>query len=346
MRSSSAFARALALVCLVCIAEPACADPVEDFYRGKQIRLYINSSAGGGYDIYARLVARFLGDHIPGKPAIVPQNMPGAEGRRAAAYVYEAVEKDGLSLGALNRSVALAQAMGDTGLKFDSAKFNWIGNVASDNSTLVTWHTSGVETVEDAKTKEVTLGASGDGNSSIFPLVMNAVLGTKFKVIRGYAGGNEINLAMEKGEVGGRGDNAWTSWKVGKPTWVSEHKINILVQFGLRKAPDLPGPPLLMELAANDADRALFKFMSESNTIGHPFVTSPGVPMERVKALRAAFDATMKDPEFLEEARRQQRDIVPSSGVELQKIVDDILSTPQPVRDRLAAIILGSDNKK
>jgi tripartite-type tricarboxylate transporter receptor subunit TctC len=333
---------------VLCVAGPgaAQADAVEDFYRGKQIKIYINTTPGSGYDIYARLVARFLGDHIPGKPAILAQNMAGAEGRLSAAYVYNVVAKDGLSIAALNRSVALAQAMGEANLPFDNAKFNWIGNVASDNSTLVTWHTSGVKTLEDAKAREVTIGATGDGNSSIYPRVLNAVLGTKFKVIRGYPGGSEINLAMENGEVGGRGDNAWSSWKVGKPGWLADGKINILVQVGLTKAPDLPGPPLLIDLAANADDRALFKFLSEPAAIGHPFVTSPGVPAERVAALRAAFDAMLKDEAFLAEAKRQKRDIVPSSGAELAKVVEDILTTPKPIRDRLAGIIFGPDAKK
>jgi tripartite-type tricarboxylate transporter receptor subunit TctC len=324
---------------------PAWADPVADFYRGKTIKLYISSTPGAGYDIYARLLARFMGEHIPGRPAILPQNMPGAEGRIAAAYIYNVTAKDGLSLGALNRSVALAQAMGTVQLKFDSARFNWIGNPASDNSTLTTWYMSGVKTIEDAKRKEVTIGATGDGNSYIYPKVLNAVVGTKFKIIRGYPGGAEVNLAMEKGEVGGRGDNAWGSWKSSRPAWLAEHKISILVQIGLHRAPDLPDVPLLIELAHNPEDQALFKFLSEPAALGHPVVTSPDVPTERVNALRAAFDATIADPAFLAEAKRQKREINPLSGAEEERIVRDILATPKSVRDRLSAIILGQDRK-
>jgi len=344
MKNMSRIPSAVALVSLACVATAACADPVEDFYRGKQIKLYISTTPGTGYDIYGRLVARFLGEHIPGKPTVLPQNMAGAEGRIAAAYIYNAVAKDGLSIGALNRSVALAQAMGDATLPFDNNKFNWLGNVNADASTLVTWYTSGVKTLADAKVREVTIGATGDGNSAIFPRVINEVLGTKFKVIRGYPGGAAVNLAMENGEVGGRGDNAWFSWKVGKADWVRDHKINIIVQIGMKKAPDLPDPPLLLDLATNDDDRALFKFLSEPISMGHPYATSPGVPPERVAALRRAFDAMLKDPAFLEAARQLKYDVNSSSGLELSKLVNDIIATPKPIRDRLARMILGQDS--
>jgi tripartite-type tricarboxylate transporter receptor subunit TctC len=336
---------ALTIVGLACGSQPVGAETVADFYRGKTIKLYISSTPGAGYDIYARLLARFMGEHIPGRPAILPQNMPGAEGRIAAAYIYNVAARDGLSLAALNRSVALAQAMGTVKLKFDSARFNWIGNPASDNSTLATWHTTGVQTIEDAKRREITIGATGDGNSYIYPKVLNAVVGTKFKIIRGYPGGNEVNLAMENGEVGGRGDNAWGSWKSARPTWLAEHKINILVQIGLHRAPDLPDVPLLIELARNPDDLALFKFLSEPAALGHPVVTSPGVPVERVKALRDGFDATIVDPAFLAEAKRQKREINPLPGAEEERIVNDILATPASVRERLSAIILGQDRK-
>ena len=321
------------------------ADAIEDFYRGKTIRMYINSTPGAGYDVYARLVGRHMGNHIPGKPTIVAQNMPGAGGRAAAGYIYNIAAKDGLSLAALNRSVALAQAMEDPGIMFDNAKLNWIGSPEFDNSTLATWHTSGVRTIEEAKVKEITVGTTGDGNSSIYPRAMNLVLGTKFKIIRGYPGGNEVNLAMESGEVGGRGDNVWGSWKSARPEWLSERKINILVQIGLKKVPDLPDVPLLLDLATNPDDHALLELLSAPPALGHPIVISPDVPAERVAALRAAFDAAMNDPALRDEAARIKRDINPVSGVELAKIVGDILATPKRVRDRLASMMLGPENK-
>jgi tripartite-type tricarboxylate transporter receptor subunit TctC len=342
---ANAIAIMASVISMSCTLGSAHADAIEEFYRGKTIRMYINSTPGAGYDVYARLVARHMGNHIPGKPTVVPQNMPGAGGRAAAAYIYNVAAKDGLSLAALNRSVALAQAMGDPGIMFDNAKFNWIGSPEFDNSTLATWHTSGVRTIEEAKVKEVTVGTTGDGNSSIYPRAMNIVLGTKFKIIRGYPGGNEVNLAMESGEVGGRGDNAWGSWKSARPEWLSERKINILVQIGLQKVHDLPDVPLLLDLATNPDDHALLKLLSAPPALGHPIVTSPDVPPERVAALRAAFDAAIKDPVLREEAGRIKRDISPVSGAELAKIVADILATPKPIRNRLASMMLGPESK-
>jgi tripartite-type tricarboxylate transporter receptor subunit TctC len=343
-RLQHTFIIALALVGCVC-SGTAGADSVADFYRGKTLKMVINSTPGAGYDIYARLVARYMAKHIPGKPTILPQNLPGAGGRAAAVYVYNVAVKDGLTLAALNRSVALTQVTGDSKLQFDIARFNWIGNPESDNSTLVTWYTSGVRTIEEAKHKSVVIGATG-GNSAIYPQVMNAVVGTKFKIVRGYRGGNQVNLAMEKGEVQGRGDNAWGSWKSAHPEWLREHKINILVQIGLRKAPDLPEVPLLLDLARNTGDRALLKLLSAPPALGHPIVTSPGVPPERVKALRAAFDAAIRDPALLDEAKRLKRNINPSSGAELARIISDILATPKPIQDRLAAMILGQSGHR
>ena len=332
-------AAAIFMLSLACASRSARADAVETFYRGKTINLYISSSPGNGYDIYGRLVARFLSDHIPGKPAIVPINMAGAEGRVAATYVYNAVAKDGLSLVALNRSVALDQVMNGASPQFDIARFNWIGDPDSDNSTLATWYTSGVKTIDDARHKEVTIGATGIGNSAIFPTVMNALLGTRFKIIRGYPGGSEVDLAMEKGEVGGRGDNAWGSWKSAHPDWLRDHKISLIMQVGLKAAPDLPDVPLLVDLAGNADDHALLALLSAPEALGHPIATSPGVPPERVAALRAAFDATIDDPAFQATAKQQKRAINATAGRDLETIVGDILSAPKPVRDRLVALI-------
>jgi tripartite-type tricarboxylate transporter receptor subunit TctC len=317
---------------------PASAQSVEEFYKGKTISLVIGYSPGGGYDTYARLVARFLTEHIPGKPTIVPRNMPGASSRVAAAFVYNVAPKDGTVLATGDQSLSVAQAMGEK-LQFDTTKFIYIGNPSAENNTTVTWHTSPVKTIDDAKKTEVPLGATGGSTSSQYPRAMNALLGTKFKVILGYPGGNDINLAMERGEVAGRGSNSWASWKATRPEWLKEKKINILVQIGLNKAPDLPDVPLLMDLAANPEDKAVLRLLSAPSAIGRPIFTTPGVPEDRVKALRAAFDATIKDPAFIEEAKKAQMEIDPVSGEELQRIVNDIVATPEHVAKRLGEII-------
>jgi tripartite-type tricarboxylate transporter receptor subunit TctC len=328
------------------ISSPARAQQsVENFYKGKTINLVIGYSSGGGYDAYARVVARHLSNHIPGKPQIVPRNMPGASSRAAAAYVYNVAPKDGTVLATSDQSLALAQAMGEK-LQFDTTKFNYIGNPSAENNTTVTWHTSGIKTIEDAKKEEVPMGATGGSTSSQYPKAMNAILGTKFKVIIGYPGGNDINLAMERGEVAGRGSNSWASWKGTRPEWVKEKKINHLVQIGLTKAPDLQDVPLLMDLANNDEDRAVLRLLSAPSAIGRPIYTTPGVPADRVNALREAFNATMKDPAFLEDAQKAQLEIDPVSGQELQKIVEEIVTTPKPIADRLAAIIVEGPDQK
>ena len=318
---------------------------VEDFYKGKNVDLVIGYSPGGGYDLYARLVGQHLGKHIPGNPNIIPRNMPGAGSRTAVAWISNVAPKDGTALATADQSLSVAQAMGDkalTDMKIDTSKLIYIGNPSADNNTTSMWHTSKVKTIEDAMKYEAPMGATGGSTSSQYPRAMNALLGTKFKIILGYPGGNDINLAIERGEVEGRGSNAWASWKSTRMDWIKDKKINIIVQIGLTKAPDLPDVPLMMDLAKNPEDKAVLKLLSASTTIGRPLFTSPGVPEERVKALRAAFDATMKDPEFLADAQKRGFDINPVSGEELQKIVADIVATPKPIADRLQSII-GTD---
>jgi tripartite-type tricarboxylate transporter receptor subunit TctC len=312
---------------------------VEDFYKGKTISMIIGYTPGGGYDTYARLVAKHMSEHIPGKPQIVPRNMPGAGSRTAVAHIYSVAPKDGTVLGTADQSLALAQAMGES-LPFDTTKLIYIGNPSAENNTTAVWHTSGIKTIDDAKKQEVPVGATGGSTSSQYPKAMNALLGTKFKIILGYPGGNDINLAMERGEVAGRGSNSWASWKGTRPDWLKDKKINILVQIGLNKAPDLPDVPLLMDLAANPEDKAVLRLLSAPSTIGRPIFTTPDVPEARVKALREAFDKTMNDPNFRAEAEKAGLELDPVSGAELQKIVADIVATPRPIADRLASIIV------
>jgi tripartite-type tricarboxylate transporter receptor subunit TctC len=312
---------------------------VEDFYRGKKIDLIIGYSPGGTYDLYARLVARHLGDHIPGKPLIVPRNMPGAGSRSAATWVYQAAPRDGTVLATADQSLSLQQAVGDKRLKLDTTRFIYIGNPNVENNTTAVWHASGIRTIDDAKRREVTMGATGGSTSSQYPKAMNALLGTRFKVILGYPGGNEINLAMERGEVDGRGSNSWAAWKATRAHWLAEKKINILVQIGLKKVPDLPDVPLLMELGANPEDRALLRLLSSSTNIGRPIFTTPDVPSERVKTLRDAFAAMVRDPAFLEHARKENFDIDPVTGDALQGLVREIVGAPAAQTERLRKII-------
>jgi tripartite-type tricarboxylate transporter receptor subunit TctC len=312
---------------------------VEEFYRGKRLDMIIGYSPGGTYDLYARFVARHLGNFIPGKPLIVPRNMPGAGSRTAAAWVYGLAPRDGTVLATADQSLSLQQAAGDKRLSFDTTKFIYIGNPNVENNTTVTWYKSGIKTIDDAKRREVTMGATGGSTSSQYPKAMNVLLGTKFKIIIGYPGGNDVNLAMERGEVDGRGSNSWTSWKATRPDWLKEKKINILVQIGLKKAPDLPDVPLLMELGTNEEDRSLLRLLSASTTIGRPIFTTPGVPPERVEALRRAFDAMLRDPAVLAEAKKENLDIEPETGETLQKIVEEIVAMSKSQSERLKNIL-------
>jgi hypothetical protein len=315
------------------------ADPVADFYTGKTIDLYIGFSPGGTYDLYSRLVAMFMGDHIPGRPKIIPRTTTGAGSRRAAEMVYAIVPKDGLSIGTADQALAIEQAMGDPDLRIDTAKLNWLGTPITVNNVTAAWAATGISTIDQLKQREATVGVTGGSASSQYPLAMNTILGTKFKIVYGYQGGPEINLAMEKGEVDIRGSNDWISWKVTKPDWIAQNKIIILVQIGLQKEPDLPNVPLLSELATNSDDISALRLLSSPIGIGRPLFTSPGVPPERLAALQRAFDETMVDPAFLAVAKQQMLPIRPTSGLQLQKEVEDILSTPKPVAERLHAII-------
>lgn len=312
---------------------------VEDFYRGKKIDLIIGYSPGGTYDLYARLVARHLGEFIPGKPLIIPRNMPGAGSRAAANWIFNVAPKDGTVLATADQSLALQQAAGDKRLSFDTTKFIYIGNPNIENNVTASWYKSGIKTIDDAKKREVTAGATGGSTSSQYPKAMNALIGTRFKIVLGYPGGNDVNLALERGEVEVRGSNSWTSFKTTRPDWIAEKKVNILVQIGLAKAPDLPDVPLLMDLGTNDEDKQLLRVMSASTALGRPIFTTPGVPAERVAALRKAFETMVRDPAFIEDAKRGKFDVDPSSGEAMQKVVTDMVVIPKAQSERLQKII-------
>ena len=322
-------------------AAPARGQAVEEFYRGKTIDMVIGLSAGGGYDVYARLVARHMSAHIPGKPAIVARNMTGGGSRVAANYAYNIAPKDGTALVMPDQSLPLQQALGDPTVKFDSTRFNWIGNPIADNNVMGAWHASGVKRWEEARERPLSLGATGPNTSAWYGMAMNAMVGTRFRIIMGYPGGAEINLALEKGEVDVRGSSSWSSWKATRPDWVlgNDRKLVMLVQIGLTREPELGDVPLLMELPEAAEDRAALRLLSAPTTIGRPIGAPPGVPADRIAALRAAFDATMKDPAFIAEAKALKLDLQPVSGAQLQQIVADIVSTPPSAVARLKAAL-------
>jgi len=312
------------------IAAPARADSVADFYRGKRINLVIGFGTGGGYDTYARLLARFIGEHIPGNPGVVAQNMPGAGSRGAANWLYRVAPKDGTVIATLGQATATDQALGQPGIQFDARRFNWLGNMVVVNNILFVSAATGVKTIEDAKKKPLSIGASGGSSPSVlYPQVSNNLFGTKFKSVSGYPGGGDINLAVERGEVDGRGSDSWASIKATNPGWLADKKVNILFQVGPRREADLPDVPLWSDLAQNDEQRQILDVLSGDVAVGRPILTAPDVPAERVGALRQAFDETMKDPKFLAAAEQANMYFNPIGGEELQRIVGRILK-PSP----------------
>jgi tripartite-type tricarboxylate transporter receptor subunit TctC len=264
--------------------------------------------------------------------------MPGAVGLQAANWLATQAPRDGTVLHMIMQNMSAHQALGGHGVEFDTRRFFWIGNTTDSPNVINSWHTTGVRTIEEVKTKELIVGAPGTATASVYyPKVMNALVGTRFKIVSGYPGGNDVNLAMERGEVGGRGANSWASWKSTRPQWIAENKIHILVQIGLKRHPDLPNVPLLTELAANEEDRQVLAFISAETGITRAVVTTPDVPPERVEALRRAFDATMKDPEFLADAQRIKITVNPMSGEDLEKLVAEIADLKPALLEKVRA---------
>jgi tripartite-type tricarboxylate transporter receptor subunit TctC len=330
---------ATATLGLILSAPAVRAQSVADFYRGKTITMLIGTSAGNDYDFRARLISRYLGKYIPGEPAIVPRNMPGGGGIQAANWVAKIAPHDGTVLHMIMQNMMSTQALQTAGVEFDTRAFQWIGNTTSAPNVINSWYTSGVTSIDQVKTRGLVVGAPMGTAGFLYPTLLNHLAHTKFQIVTGYPGGNEVNLAMERGEVEGRGSNSWASWKSTKPEWLRDKKINILVQVGLKRHPDLPNVPLLMELANNEQDRKLLAFLSADTEVSRSVVTTPGTPADRVEALRRAFDAMVKDPDFLAEAAKAQMDISPSTGEEAQKIADSIVNTPPDVVVRAKELI-------
>jgi tripartite-type tricarboxylate transporter receptor subunit TctC len=336
MRQNAVPAFALALVALHAV--PARADEVEDFYRGKTIQFVIRSAAGGGgYDSYARLLGRFIGSHIPGEPRVLPVNMPGGGGIVAANHVAKVAPKDGTILTIVSQGLVADQALGlNKSLQADLRTFNWIGNMSDSNQILVVWHTSPVKTFDDARRRETTIGTTQAGSiSQQLTAFYNNVLGARLKIVFGYPDGHDIDLAMERGEVEGRGTNPLASYIAVSPNYVSDHLIVPLVQVGLRKDPAMPDTPLLRDMARKPDDQPLLDFMSKAVAVGRPIATTPGVPAARVAALRRAFDETLRDPAFIKAAELERAEISPMTGAELQQLVADLIGAPADIKARV-----------
>lgn len=325
----------------------AYADPVADFYKGKNVQLMIATGPGASYDFFGRLVARHIGQYIPGTPTVTPQNVVGASGFRAANQLYTLSPKDGTVMGTFNNAIAFYEVMGQPGIQYKAEEFSWIGGIPQDTPLVSVWYTTGVKTIEDAKKKEVVMGATGaGGNFAGHVALLNSVLGTKFKIVTGYDGGGSLNLAIERGEVNGKANTTWAAYKTITPEWVSGGKIVPLVQFGPVKDPNLPNVPLLTELATNEEQRRMFELVCSTVALGQPFAAPPGVPQDRLAALRHAFEQTILDPHFNTEAAKLAAEVEmkPITGESLAAIVKRTVETPPVLVEkvRLAMEVKGA----
>jgi tripartite-type tricarboxylate transporter receptor subunit TctC len=335
----SLLAGATAAVALL-TASGAVAQTPAEFFKGKTIELYIAYSAGGGYDLYARMVARHIGKHIPGNPQVVAKNMEGAGGLRLANWLYQAAPQDGTVIGATSRNIAFEPLIGNKAAQYDSSQFTWLGSANDEVSTCVSWHTSGVVTIDDAVKRELIIGAIGTADDTYqYPSLLNHTIGTKFKIVPGYPGNNDISVALERGEVSGRCGWSWSSVKSTRAAWLQEKKINILVQVSLSKHPDLPDVPLIMDLAKTDEQRQMFRLIFARQVMGRPFQSTPGVPADRLHVLQTAFMDTMKDPAFLAEADKQKFEITPVPGPAIEKLVTEILRMPPELAERAGSLL-------
>ncbi len=314
------------------IAQPVAAGSVADFYKGKTITIYIGYSPGGGYDAYARTVGRHIGRHIPGNPGTVAKNRPGAGSLKLANELYNTLPRDGTAIGTIGRGIPMEPLFGTKEAKFEPSKFNWLGSANNEVSVCVSWHTSPIKTLNDFLNKEMIVGGTGPGaDTDTFPKVLNNVIGTKLKLVTGYPGGNNINLAIERGEVQGRCGWSWSSVKSTRAQWLRDKKINVLLQMSTAKHPEMPDVPFVMDLAKTEKDRKVLKLVFARQAWGRPFVAPPGVPADRVKALQAAFMATMKDPKFLEDAKKQKLEIAPISGAEIGRLMVALYASPKDI---------------
>jgi tripartite-type tricarboxylate transporter receptor subunit TctC len=306
---------------------PAHAQTPESFYRARTIELYVGTDPGGGYDLYGRLVARYIGKHVPGGPTVIVKNMPGAGHLRMANWVYGGAPRDGTVIATAPQSIAIEQVLGTEGVQYDARKFNWIGRLAPVVEVTYTWHTSPTKTLADARLRETVMGGSGAASPTVFYLkALNQLAGTKFRIIPAYPSNAETNLAMQRGEVEG-GSKAWASMKVDNADWLREKKVNILVQYATSRDKDLPDVPLMMELGRNEDERRALNLFAMGNAMGRSIMATPAIPADRLAALQQAFLDAMRDPELVAFAQERKIDLGPVlSGDELKALVEETMS--------------------
>ncbi len=326
---------AAASVVLIASALGAVAD--DGFFRGKTITIINSTGNGGSYFNIAQSVSRYMPKYIDGAPAMIVKSMPGAGNVLATNFMYNAAPKDGTHIATINNSIPLHQVINGRGVQYDATKFNWLGSTGTYNSVAYVWHTAGIRSVKDLEKKEVLLGGTGPGSSIvIYPAAMNKLLGSKFKFVLGYKSTHEIDMAMERGEVEAR-TGSYTGLRSDHPDWIWQKKVDIILQIGSKRDPELPNVPLLHEMARSEADREILKLISSPISLGRPYLAPPGIPEVRLATLRKAFMATLRDPGFLEEAKKLDHEIDPQTAEEVAKIVSGTINAPQ------AAIVVAKE---
>lgn len=334
---------------LVIAATATATAGAEDFYAGKRVRIVVGSTTGGGYDAYARLVARSWENLVPGKPGFIIQNMPGASSLKAMNHIANAAPADGTAIAAVQNQMAFEPILkinGKANAQYDSRKLNWIGSANKEVATVFLWHTSPVNTIDDARTREVLVGSSGVSTSSSYnSQLMNQMLGTRFKVVYGYKGNSELSLAVERGEIHGSTGMYYSSLASSHPQWLADRKIRIIAQLALEKHPEMKDVPLLLDQVQGD-DRKQVELIFGSGLMGRPFVMPGGVPADRVKMMRETFLAALARPELLAEARRSRLEVQPLSGEEIEKLLASAYDTPQPIVEKVRNLLKPKKDKK
>jgi tripartite-type tricarboxylate transporter receptor subunit TctC len=328
-----------ALAALLC-ATTAQADPIEDFYKGRTVTVVTSTGVGGPFDLTARALAKHMPKYLPGRPTMIVRNMPGGGNVLATNYMYTQAPKDGTALGVVNNIIPLHQVLDGRGVRFDARRFNWLGSTGGSNLFTWVWHTAGFKSMDDVMRRELITGSTGVGSGTfIYPNAMNMILRTRHRIVMGYASTAALDLAMERGEVQARAGASLAGMLQEHPDWFRDHKIIPLVQIGSERDKDYPDVPLMHELGKNDEQRQVLALVSSPPSLGRPFFTTQDVPPERVAALREAFDATMKDPEFAADVKRNKFDLEPEDGEHLAALIDKIYATPKAIVERVSNLI-------
>ena len=331
---------AMAVISAGVLSSSSHADAVSDFYTGRTISIMVGFGPGGGYDLYARALARHFGAHLPGRPNVVVQNAPGAAGLSLANSLYNVSPKDGTVFGTFNRTIPLDPLLDGSRAQFEPLKFSWLGSPSNEVSGCVGWHAARAKSISDLRTTEMLMAGTGPAaDATIYPKLLSNVLGLKFKVINGYQGAADSILAMEKGEVEGFCPWGWASIGSTRPDWLRDRKINVLMQLGMRKHPAHPEVPLVLDLATTQADRQALELMMSPTLFARPFAAPPGVPEDRLQALRTAFRSTVKDPAFIADAERMKLEIEYVSDTEIVDVLKRLYATPPDVVARVKAAL-------